>query len=171
MSLTEWVVLALLAERPTHGFALARDLRRGSDLGRILTVHRPLVYRALDRLVEAGLAEPRRTEPGDAGPNRVVHRATRRGRRAAEAWLRRPVGHVRDLRIEFLVKVRLVERRGADRVPLISAQRDALADTFAHLAGGEPDIDVVDRWRLHNARAAERFLDELAEAGRSEPTA
>ncbi len=43
LSLTEWVVLALLGERPAHGFALARELAAGGDLGRILTVHRPLV--------------------------------------------------------------------------------------------------------------------------------
>jgi PadR family transcriptional regulator AphA len=162
LSSTEWVVLALLGEHPAHGFALARELRADSDLGRILTVHHPLVYRALGRLVEAGLAEPRRTEPGDAGPRRRVHRATRRGRRVATAWLAEPVGHVRDLRIEFLVKLRLLERRGDDPVPLVVAQRAALAETLDRLTDRRAVHDVVDRWRLHNARAARRFLDELA---------
>lgn len=99
LSLTEWVVLALLAEAPCHGFAVSKELRPGTDLGRILTVHRPLVYRALDRLVSAGLAEPHHTEPGDAGPNRTLHRVTGRGAVGVGDWLDRPVGHVRDLRI------------------------------------------------------------------------
>ncbi|MFV0259098.1 MAG: PadR family transcriptional regulator, partial [Acidimicrobiales bacterium] len=64
LSLTEWVVLAVLAEAPTHGFAVAKELRPGTDLGRVITVHRPLVYRALDRLVAAGLIEYHSTEPG-----------------------------------------------------------------------------------------------------------
>lgn len=162
LSVTEWAVLALLTEGPAHGFALARELRPDGDLGRVLTVHRPLVYRALDRLVAAGLAEPASTEPGDGGPDRTIHRATRRGRRAVDRWLRRPVGHVRDLRIEFLVKLRLTRRRGRDIGPLVVAQQAALAHTFEQILGRPVDGDDVDRWRRHSAAAARSFLDDLA---------
>ena len=79
LSLTEWVVLALVGESPTHGFAIARELRPESDLGRILTVHRPLVYRALDRLSDAGLVAEAATEPGDAGPTRTIMKITHHG--------------------------------------------------------------------------------------------
>lgn len=161
LSVTEWVVLALLAETPAHGFAIAKELRPETDLGRVLTVHRPVVYRALDRLVAAGLVEVGEIEPG-AGPNRTVHRATRRGRAAVHRWLDRPVSHVRDLRIEFLVKLRLNQRRGHDLVAVVEAQRATLADTFERLADGSDD-DVVERWRRHNAWAAAAFLDGLAE--------
>ena len=123
LSLTEWVVLALVGEAPTHGFAVARELQAETDLGRILTVHRPLVYRALSRLEEAGLVEEAATEPGDAGPNRTVMRATRRGKAALKRWFVHPVDHIRDLRIEFLIKLRLTERRGNDAQPLVAAQR------------------------------------------------
>ncbi|MFN3217848.1 MAG: PadR family transcriptional regulator [Acidimicrobiales bacterium] len=162
LSLTEWTVLALLAEAPTHGFGIAKELRAGTDLGRIITVHRPLVYRALDRLVAAGLAEPHVTEPGDAGPNRTVHRATDPGCGAVEQWLDQPVAHIRDLRIEFLAKLRLNQRRARDAGRLVAAQREALADTFDQLTGDEP-ADVVDMWRRSNATAARQFLDRLAE--------
>ncbi|MEO1064103.1 MAG: PadR family transcriptional regulator [Actinomycetota bacterium] len=162
LSVTEWVVLALLAEGPTHGFAISKELRPDADLGRVLTVHRPVVYRALDRLAAAGLVEVGRPEPG-AGPNRTVHRTTRRGRSAVARWLDRPVDHVRDLRIEFLVKLRLNQRRGRDLVDVVEAQRATLAGTFERLADGSDD-DVVERWRRHNARAAAAFLDGLAEA-------
>lgn len=165
LPLTEWVVLAVLAEAPSHGFAVARELRADSDLGRILTVHRPLVYRALDRLVDHGFAEPQRTEPGDAGPNRTVHAVTAAGAAALDTWVDRPVAHVRDLRIEFLVKVRLAQRRGRDTNRLVTAQQGALADTLGRLAS--IDGDVVDRWRRHNALAASAFLSELADV--SEP--
>ena len=162
LSVTDWVVLALLVERPSHGFAIAKELRPGTDLGRVLTVHRPVVYRALDRLVVAGLAEAGRSEPG-SGPNRTVHRSTRRGRAAVDRWLDRPVAHVRDLRIEFLVKLRLNERRGRALDPVVGAQQRTLTDTFDRLARGGGD-DVVDRWRRQNALAASAFLDELAGA-------
>lgn len=162
VSLNEWVVLALLAEAPAHGFAVARELRPDRDLGRILTVHRPLVYRALARLVAAGLAEPFETEPGDAGPARTLHRPTRRGRAALAAWFVQPVEHIRDLRIEFLVKVRLSERAGRDPGPLIGAQSAALASAFDRVTSLSDEADVVDLWRHHTASAALGFLEDLA---------
>lgn len=161
LSLNEWVVLAVLAEQPSHGFALAKQLRADTDLGRILTVHRPLVYRALDRLVGAGVAEAHQTEPGDAGPNRTLHRVTERGATALEHWLDRPVGHIRDLRIELVVKVRLNQRRGRSVARLVRAQRLALADTLDHLTSASAQQDVVALWRHHNAVAARAFLADL----------
>jgi hypothetical protein len=33
MALTEWLMLCLLCERPTHGFAVARLLAQGGSMG------------------------------------------------------------------------------------------------------------------------------------------
>lgn len=158
-SVTEWVLLALLAERPSHGFALAKSLQPDSDLGRILTVRRPLVYRALDRLAEAKSIEPRKTEPGDSGPTRTVFQPTENGRTELGGWLSEPVSHVRDLRVTFLLKLRLLERLQRPSAKLISAQRVALDQKIERLIAA--DGDVVDRWRSHNARAVGEFLDEI----------
>ncbi|MFZ0015157.1 MAG: PadR family transcriptional regulator, partial [Acidimicrobiia bacterium] len=98
LSLTEHAVLGLLAEGPSHGFALARELQADHDVGRIITVRRPLVYRALDRLVASGAAAPVQTEKGDAGPNRTIHRVTSEGRRMTARWYGEPVEHVREIR-------------------------------------------------------------------------
>ena len=163
LSLTEHAVLGLLAEGPSHGFALARALQPGSPVGRILTVRRPLVYRALGRLVAAGLAAPVRREAGDAGPERVIHRITPRGRRGLERWLALPVAHVRDLRLEFLVKLVLLQRSGASPAALVALQRAALHDALAALEEGAGDLtDPVELWRAHNAAAASTFLAHLA---------
>lgn len=160
-SLTEMVVLALLVEEPSHGFALARQLEPGTDLGRILTVRRSLVYRALDRLVAAGLADIEATQPGESGPVRIPHRATAAGRRAVSTWLHQPVDHIRDMRIELLVKLRLLERAGRDPGSLISRQREQLAGPLDTLTAEPVEADVVDRWRHHSALAARRFLADL----------
>ena len=159
----EWVVLALLAEAPAHGFALARELSAEADLGRILTVRRPLVYRALDRLVADDAAEAGHREPGRAGPTRTVHRVTGSGRHQLDRWLATPAAHVRDLRVDFLVKLRLLERAGRDPAPLVVAQRAALAETFERLTDRTDATvgDVVDRWRAHNAAAMRTFLDQI----------
>lgn len=161
LSVTEHAVLGLLAEAPSHGFALSKQLAADSDVGRILTVRRPLVYRALDRLVDSGLAEPVHTEKG-SGPSRVIHRVTRAGRRESRSWLARPVDHVRDIRIEFLLKVALLIRARRSPGPLIAAQRSSLEPTLTAIADASSK-DHVENWRRHVARAAGAFLDELDE--------
>jgi DNA-binding PadR family transcriptional regulator len=161
LSLNDWVVLALLGEEPRHGFAIARELRPNADLGRVLTIQRALVYRSLDRLVLAGLAVVGVVEPGDSGPDRTVHRVTRRGRTALNEWFGRPVEHVRDLRVEFLVKLRLSQRTGRDTSPLVASQRAVLGPTLDHLTGLTADADAVDRWRHQQATAARAFLEDL----------
>jgi PadR family transcriptional regulator AphA len=161
LSLTEWTVLALMGEQPSHGFAVGRQLEAGTDLGRVFTVHRPLVYRALDRLVAAGLVKADHTEPGVAGPDRTIYALTSQGRRALSAWLETPVEHVRDLRIELLVKLRLIARAGGDPRRLVHAQRAALGETLEALAQLPTGSDEVDLWRHHNAQAAAAFLAHL----------
>jgi DNA-binding PadR family transcriptional regulator len=160
LSLTEYAVLGVLAEQPSHGFAIARELSVMGDVGRVITVRRPLVYRALDRLIEAGLARPAQVEEGDSGPKRIVHRVTPAGRHRLDEWLSEPVDHVRDMRIEFLLKLVLLRR--ADRSParLVAAQRASLEPTLDALDDPETD-DPVEVWRRHNARAAASYLDEL----------
>ncbi|HJS72567.1 MAG TPA: PadR family transcriptional regulator [Acidimicrobiia bacterium] len=162
LSTTEYAVLGVLAEEPSHGFALSKELGPQSEVGRIFTVHRPLVYRALDRLAESGYAQAVTTEKGDSGPQRVVFRVTPRGRRRLDRWLAEPVDHVRDLRLQFLLKLALHDRNGRSPLGLIQDQRAALENTLRALehesARGH---DPVELWRRHNAVAAAGFLDSV----------
>jgi DNA-binding PadR family transcriptional regulator len=161
-SLTEYAVLGLLAQGSTHGFAISKALQPETEVGRVITVRRPLVYRALDRLVDAGLAEPRHTEPGTAGPNRVIHRITRAGRSRLDSWLASPVGHVRDMRIEFQLKLALIQRLGRSPLELVVLQRQALEPTLAALdVPAQGSVDHLELWRRHNAAAATSYLESL----------
>lgn len=160
LSLTEYAVLGVLAERPAHGFALARELSRDGDVGRIFTVRRPLVYRALDRLVDNGLAVAAHSERSDSGPNRMIHRVTREGSHRLGEWLDRPVSHVRDIRIEFLLKLALLRRSNTSPSSLVRAQKASLEPTLQALEEPGTD-DHVELWRRHTARAVAAYLDEL----------
>ncbi len=162
LSLTDHTVLALLGEGPTHGFAIAQELIAESDLGRIFTVHKPLVYRSLDRLVDHELAEPQQIEKGEGGPKRTIHGQTKLGSQLSDEWLAAPVEHVRDLRIEFLTKLRLNARANRPIDQLIDAQRVALSERLDQLSAAADSDDAVDRWRRHNADAVRAFLDELS---------
>ena len=156
--LTEWVVLGLLAEAPTHGFALARLLAPGGEVGRVWSASRPLTYRAIDQLAADGLIEPVRTESG-RGPQRTVHELTDAGRAELAAWLRTPVPRFRDVRAVLLAKLLLLERAGRSTRRLRAAQRKAFAPLLAEVRA-RPPIDAVARWRRAQAEAIAAFLDD-----------
>ena len=163
LSLTEWIVLALLAEQPAHGFALARELGRNSALGQVWTVPRPLVYRALGRLEAQGLAATKGEEPGDPGPPRMVYKATSKGKKAVGHWLETPVTHLREVRSAFLAKMILMQRCGSDPRPLVTAQRETFAPVFdgLQIQFEEERSDVVAAWRYESSQAVARLLQRL----------
>lgn len=160
LALNEWAVLAVVVEKPRHGYDIATELDRNSPIGRAWRLGRPLVYRALDRLEAAGCIEKRRVEPGDAAPQRTVYGATRKGRAALKRWLVEPVDRLRDVRSELLLKLVLLDRLGLDRAPLVTAQQAAFEAVFAGYAD-PPDDDLVARWRHHLAQATSGFLSDL----------
>src|SRR5215475_1373104 len=108
----EWSVLALPAEEPGHGWALARQMARDGEIGRVWALGRPLVYRALELLDERGLIEPVGSERGVRGPNRTVFRSTPAGGVSLARWLEEPVERVRDVRSLLLLKLVLIDRAG-----------------------------------------------------------
>lgn len=155
-SLADHVCLAVIAEAPTHGWALVKLLRPDGDLGRIWSLSRGLTYRSIDRLVDGG-SITRRDED-----RRAVLAITPHGSGIARHWLREPVEHVRELRIEFLLKLRLHERSGSDPGSLVERQRELLRPALVALTDGQP-TDPVGLWRQESALAARRFLDRIGE--------
>jgi molybdopterin-binding protein len=154
----EWVCLTLITQKVSHGWALGDLLAADGEIGRIWSLSRPLTYRAIDGLVEKELI----TRTGHAagrGRDRVLLAPTPAGRRQARKWLDTPVEHLRDVRIELLVKLALRDRAGLDNAPLLERQRDALAPTIDVLTSSRVGDDLVDLWRRESARAVRRFLD------------
>lgn len=161
LSINDWAVLGVIVDHPRHGYDIAAALSPGTPIGDTWRLSRQLVYRSLERLETYGLAESRRTEPGDAAPPRTIVGATRQGRRELATWLDTPVWHVRDARAQLLLKLVLAQQLGHDRSTLVRAQREAFADLFANLDERPPATDVVALWRHHSVRAVRAFLDEL----------
>ncbi len=165
LSPAEWASLALLSERPAHGFAIARALAPDGEIGRVWSCSRPLVYRALGLLTESGLIEERGSEASSAGPRRTVLGATRSGRREIDRWLREPAAHVRDLRSDLMLKLLFLSRRGTDASELLVRQKAALQPVVEGLEDAAAGADGFDRllyvWRLESARAALRFVEDV----------
>ena len=154
--LAEKVCLALVAEGPTHGWALSTVLAPDGEIGRIWSVSRPLTYRALDQLAIDGLIARVGTAPG-GGRSRTLLDATDLGRSANTAWLGEPVTLPRDVRTELLLKFALRTRVGLPLDPLAHDQRAM----FAPLVGGLTSIDESDfvaLWRREHLLAIDRFL-------------
>jgi len=167
LSLKEWLVLCLACEKPTYGFAVAGLLSRNGSLGRVWQVSKPAIYLALLRLEQLGLVQMAGKQPTSSGPARSLVQATRAGRSAAPAWLREPVAHGRDVRIELMVKLALLDRAGEDPTDLLNQQRAkfvplaaALADRVHVTTGIE---HLVALWRHQAMSATIQFLDDMAQ--------
>jgi PadR family transcriptional regulator AphA len=165
LSLAEWLVLSLVCEGTTHGFAIAALAGPDGGIGRAWRLPRPVVYRALGRLRDAGLIAETGVEHSVHGPARTLVEATTNGASAAERWLGRPVAHVRDVRSELLVKLALLDRAGRDPSGLLAAQRRTLEPIVAALRDARDRARGFDRtlaaWRYETAVATVAFLDEL----------
>jgi DNA-binding PadR family transcriptional regulator len=162
--LGEWACLGILAASPSHGYDVAARLSPTGDVGRVWTLSRPLTYRALDQLVQRGLAEVAGEERGTAGGNRTILRPTRSGRAKLRRWLHEPVQHLRDVRGELMVKLLLCDANGLDATALLRAQQAAFTPVAERLAIGldaaEP-ADPVAAWRHESSQATLRFLDRM----------
>jgi DNA-binding PadR family transcriptional regulator len=173
LSLAEWLVLCLVSETPTHGFAIARVLAADGELGRVWRVPKPVIYRALQRLETLDLVATVEVQPSNAGPARSLIAASAIGQRAAAAWLGRPVSHTRDIRSELLIKLALLQRTGADPGPLLAVQRGQLEPVADGLrqqlqtAGGFDRTVIL--WRYETVTATLRFLDALQDLSVARP--
>jgi PadR family transcriptional regulator AphA len=168
LPLAENTVLAVLSERPAHGFAIARLTAPDGELGKIWHVPRPIVYRSIGRLLEAGLVTPAAVESG-RGPQRTIYTATPEGRHVSAQWLDTPAEHVRDLRSHLLLKLALLDRAGRDPTDLLRRQRVILEPIAEAVRTERPERKGFDAillaWRRATATAAMSFLDEVLGPG------
>jgi len=157
--------LGVVAEGPTHGFAVARLLAADGALGRVWTVRRPLIYQALQKLLQLGLVSNRSTQRSDRGPVRTIVAISPAGRQAMQRWLAQPVDHVRDVRSLLLLKLALLYRSGGDTRSLLIAQRRQLLpriESLGRLRDEATGFDgVLAEWRLASSRATLEFLDAI----------
>jgi len=164
LSLAEWTVLVLLRQQPAHGFAISQLTEPGGELGRIWRIPRPVVYRAIGRLLDAGLVIPVSVEPG-LGPQKTIYTVTPQGGEAARGWLDTPVEHVRDIRSHLLIKLALLYRAGSDPADLLRRQRAALDPIAQAIEAKQADLDGFDAillaWRRATAVAALAFIDDI----------
>ncbi len=98
----DFPILGMLRLSPSHGYDLCRGL--GDRLGEIWTLRTSHIYALLAGLEKDGLVEHERVGQ-ETRPTKKVFRITDVGNEVFLDWLRLPVEHVRDIRVEFLAKL------------------------------------------------------------------
>ena len=175
----ENIVLALLGERPMHGYELAQTVKSDAALRAIWRIELSEVYFLLRKLLRQGLIAEHAEERG-AGPRRVLYAPTPAGQAALEAWLTTPERVPRNLRTALLARVYLALRRDpALAVELVDAQREQLAGWLEREQGRaftDELVALIHRFRAAQVEAAIAALDELrrlasARAGAPAPPA
>jgi DNA-binding PadR family transcriptional regulator len=124
----EWSLLGLLRQRPRHGYALHQELSDSQGLGLVWTLKQSQLYALLEKLEARGYITP--TLDTENYPPRKIYHLTDAGRAALDAWLREPVEHGRDLRLEFLAKLYFAQLEGPTVTRALLQQQRAACQTW-----------------------------------------
>ncbi len=161
----EWSLLGFLAERPMHGYEIHQRLAQAAELGLVWHLKQSRLYALLARLEERGYIDYR-MEYQEARPPRKVYALTPAGQAALDTWLREPVEHGRDFRLEFLAKLYFIRREDEEALhALFQAQRHLCRQWLARqqmaLDRWEPGTFewLVYRFRLGQVQAIVEWLD------------
>jgi DNA-binding PadR family transcriptional regulator len=173
-------VLALLADKPAHGYELKSSFEQaiGDQWGGLNIGH---LYQILDRLARDGLIESERY-PQPVKPDRLVHHLTPAGRAELDRWLREPSGRLRGYRDDFFLKLMAAVQVGdastvagvlrRQRAHLLGELR-SLTEARAHAPSAVVEL-LITAAELHIRAdlgvldaAEQRLLPELAAAGRN----
>ena len=164
-SVLDQIVLALIGEKPRHGFAVSKELETDPSLSAVIRARRPLVYRSINSLVDAKLIRETKTEPGDQGSPRVIYAANATGKSTTTKWLNDTVDHPRDARIELLAKFVLRNRRTMSNKQLATRQRKLFERQAANLQvaanSATDDVRLVALWRVETINAMIRLLEAV----------
>jgi len=129
LTASEYAVLGLLRQRPAYGYELQRRLGGRTGLARVCPVEPAMVYAILKSL--SGLELIDGEWDSSEYPPKAVYAATPEGDAEFERWLRRPVGRMREVRRDFLVKLYFaLEDDAAIARELLEAQIEA-CDLYA----------------------------------------
>ena len=164
-SVLDQIVLAIIGEKPRHGFAVSKELEIDPSLSAVIRARRPLVYRSINSLVDAKLIRETKTEPGDQGSPRVVYATTATGKSTTAKWLNDTVDHPRDARIELLAKFVLRNRRNLTNQQLDKRQKKLFENQAAKLQVSTnlatDDARLVSLWRVETINAMIRLLEAV----------
>lgn len=119
----EHALLGFLRRQPMYGYEIHQRLLESAEMGLVWSVKQSMLYALLARMEDEGYLSSSLEHQG-ARPSRKILALTAAGEAAFLSWVRSPVTHGRDFRIEFLAKLYFACAEGrAEAQALIAAQR------------------------------------------------
>jgi DNA-binding PadR family transcriptional regulator len=161
---TAYAILGLLRERPMHGYEIAQHFKPEEELGQVVPADMSTIYTFLKDLQEHGLIHGERVTVG-ARPPRTVFSLTTEAEPLFLDWLRRPVARMREIRLDFLLKLYFAQQFGpAEAKALVKAQTAACRDYLERQKTSTRDLNPTSFESLvleSKLTAAESMLDWL----------
>src|ERR687897_754014 len=109
---TAYAILGLLRERSMHGYEIAQHFKPEAELGQVVPADMSTIYTFLKDLQEHGLISGKRETVG-ARPPRTVFSLAASAETLFFDWVRQPVARIREVRLDFLLKVYFARPLGA----------------------------------------------------------
>lgn len=163
---TEYALLGLLLDGPSHGYDLTRQFAADTELGKVCRLEMSMLYGLLKKLEKEGLLTGQDEPLGGHKTRRVVE-LTPAGRAEFEDWLAEPVQHNREIRFSFLVKLYFARQRSKELVlRLLDGQIEFNQTLLKKLlsqkqaAASRQFEDWVVEYRLEQTNAALRWLTQ-----------
>lgn len=165
----EHVILALLDEKPMHGYELHQKLGKLPGISKIWNLKQAFFYARLERLHTDGYIQGQVSQKEGSGTARVVFQLSPSGKRSLSAWITAPVPKARDIQQVFLSKLIIARRYGLRKaLELLHNQRIVCQSWLQNLESDLPQIKtqeldeyIVHSYKMNRERAMLNWLDEL----------
>ncbi len=160
----EFAVLGALYNEKSHGYKLVKFLQ--DNLDEICWLGRSQTYALLAKLEHEGLVTHERVEQINF-PARKVFSITQQGRNTFDNWILSPAPNMRNLRVEFMIKLFFARLHSHDcETALLSQQLDLCKSKLDRLVDLRTRTtrrvieDALD-YRIFMARAACSWLESV----------
>lgn len=140
----EYILLGLIREEPSHGYALFERLKNTRELSLIWQVKRSKLYYLLEKSEQAGYLSAT-TSSQSKYPDRKIYQITDLGQEVLETWLHTPVRSSRYVRLAFLSKLYFhIQGDPATALDLIQSQIEICADWLENLQNEHKSLEDGD---------------------------
>jgi PadR family transcriptional regulator, regulatory protein AphA len=150
----EHVLLALLDQKPMHGYELYQELCEMKGISLIWNIKQGMLYAMLDKLEGKGFLTSQIGQ-GESYPPRKYFHLTEFGKSSLESWLKTPERRARDIRQEFLAKLIVARRYGTSQaLELIHLQEQTCQSWLHDLKINVPSFnqEQMDEWFVYSFR-------------------
>ena len=150
----EFVLLALLDQKPMHGYELYQELCGLQGVSQIWNIKQGTLYAMLNKFEEQGFLTSQMVQ-GETYPPRKYFYLTEAGKNSLQTWMKTPERRARDIRQEFLAKLIIARRYGTGQaLELIQLQEQACQGWLDELKTNvsPSNQEHLDEWFVYSFR-------------------